>query len=212
MNTIVFATNNQHKLAEIRQILANRVEVLSLKDIGCEADIPETGQTLEANALQKARYIFDHYHIDCFADDTGLEVDALGGAPGIYSARYAAVSMSDGFPIGKDHDSEANMATLLHKLGENNNRKARFRTVIALLQKRSDASCDSSYNCNEHLFEGIVEGEITRERSGAQGFGYDPIFRPDGYDKTFAELGTNIKNQISHRAIATRKLAEFLMK
>ena len=212
MNTIVFATNNQHKLAEIRQILANRVEVLSLKDIGCEADIPETGQTLEANALQKARYIFDHYHIDCFADDTGLEVDALGGAPGIYSARYAAVSMSDGFPVGKDHDSEANMATLLHKLGENNNRKARFRTVIALLQKRSNDSCDSSNNCNEHLFEGIVEGEITRERSGAEGFGYDPIFRPDGYDKTFAELGTDIKNQISHRAIATRKLAEFLMK
>ena len=212
MNTIVFATNNQHKLAEIRQILANRVEVLSLKDIGCEADIPETGQTLEANALQKARYIFDHYHIDCFADDTGLEVDALGGAPGIYSARYAAVSMSDGFPVGKDHDSEANMATLLHKVGENNNRKARFRTVIALLQKRSNDSCDSSNNCNEHLFEGIVEGEITRERSGAEGFGYDPIFRPDGYDKTFAELGTDIKNQISHRAIATRKLAEFLMK
>ena len=212
MNTIVFATNNQHKLAEIRQILANRVEVLSLKDIGCEADIPETGQTLEANALQKARYIFDHYHIDCFADDTGLEVDTLGGAPGIYSARYAAVSMSDGFPVGKDHDSEANMTTLLHKLGENNNRKARFRTVIALLQKRSNDSCDSSDNCNEHLFEGIVEGEITRERSGAEGFGYDPIFRPDGYDKTFAELGTDIKNQISHRAIATRKLAEFLMK
>ena len=207
---IVVATNNQHKLSEIRQILGDRVEVLSLNDIGCNVDIPETGQTLEENALIKARYVYDHYHIDCFADDTGLEVEALGGAPGVYSARYAAVSMPDSSPVGKDHDSEANMACLLRELGENNNRRARFRTVIALLQKRDVCPCGCTSIKQEHLFEGIVNGEITRERSGAEGFGYDPIFRPDGYEKTFAELGTDIKNQISHRARATAKLCAFL--
>ena len=187
---IVFATNNQHKLNEIRQILGSRVEVLSLKDIGCYADIPETGSTLEENALQKAQYVYDHYHIDCFADDTGLEVDALDGAPGVYSARYAG---------GEGHDSEANMTKLLHELGENNNRKARFRTVIALILQGQ-----------VHEFEGIVNGEIIRERRGGEGFGYDPIFRPDGYDQTFAELGNDIKNTISHRARATQKLCEYI--
>lgn len=187
---IVFATNNQHKLSEIRSILGDAIEVLSLKDIGCDVDIPETGKTLEENALQKAQYIYDHYHMDCFADDTGLEVDALGGAPGVYSARYAG---------GEGHDSEANMAKLLHELGDNSNRKARFRTVIALI-------IDGKVN----TFEGIVKGEIIRERRGGEGFGYDPIFQPEGYDKTFAELGMDIKNHISHRARAVQKLAEFL--
>ena len=189
---IVFATNNQHKLSEIRQILGSRVEVLSLKDIGCNADIPETGSTLEENALQKAQYVYDHYHIDCFADDTGLEVDALDGAPGVYSARYAG---------GEGHDSEANMTKLLGELGENNNRRARFRTVIALIQQGE-----------VHEFEGIVNGQIIRERRGGEGFGYDPIFQPDGYDQTFAELGLEVKNNISHRARATQKLADYLLK
>ena len=192
MKKIVFATNNQHKLSEIRQILGDRVEVLSLKDINCDVDIPETGTTLEANALQKAQYIYDHYQMDVFADDSGREVDALGGAPGVYSARYAG---------GEGHDSEANMAKLLRELGENNNRHARFRTVIALIIQGQ---------VNE--FEGIVNGEITRERRGVEGFGYDPIFQPEGYDKTFAELGAEVKNQISHRARATQKLVEFLQK
>lgn len=204
---IVFATNNQHKLQEIRQILGNRVEVLSLKDIGCDVDIPETGQTLEENALQKARYIYDNYHIDCFADDTGLEVEALNGAPGIYSARYA--SMENG---AASHDSEANMARLIRELADQENRTARFRTVIALILKKDVCPCGCTSIKQEHLFEGIVNGEITRERSGAEGFGYDPIFRPEGYDKTFAELGADIKNQISHRARATQKLAEYLNK
>ena len=186
---IVFATNNLHKLSEIRQILGDKVDVLSLKDIGCDVDIPETGTTLEANALQKAQYIYDHYNMDVFADDTGLEVEALNGEPGVYSARYA----------GEGHDSEANMSKLLKELGENNNRKARFRTVIALIQKGE-----------VHEFEGIVNGEIIRERRGGEGFGYDPIFQPDGYSQTFAELGTDIKNQISHRARATQKLCAFL--
>jgi len=197
---IVFATNNQHKLQEIRHILGDSIEVLSLRDIGCDADIPETGTTLEENARQKAEYIWQHYHCDVFADDTGLEVDALNGAPGVYSARYA----------GEGHDSEANMARLLRELGDNNNRRARFRTVIALIQKKDVCPCGCTSIKQEHLFEGIVEGEITREKSGVGGFGYDPIFRPDGYDKTFAELGEEIKNQISHRARATQKLADYL--
>ena len=198
---IVFATNNAHKLSEIRSILGESIEVLSLKDIGCDIDIPETGTTLEANALQKAQYIYDHYHMDCFADDTGLEVDALNGAPGVYSARYAG---------GEGHDSEANMTKLLHELGNNNNRKARFRTVIALIQKKDVCPCGCTSIKQIHQFEGIVNGEIIRERRGGEGFGYDPIFQPEGYDKTFAELGMNIKNHISHRARAVAKLAEFL--
>ena len=195
---IVFATNNQHKLDEVRHILGDKVEVLSLKDIGCDVDIPETGTTLEENALQKAQYIYDHYHTDVFADDTGLEVEALNSAPGVYSARYASMISNSS---STSHDSEANMARLLKELGENNNRKARFRTVIALILQGQ-----------VHQFEGIVNGEIIRERRGGEGFGYDPIFQPDGYDQTFAELGNDIKNQISHRARATKKFADFLLK
>ena len=201
MMKIVFATNNQHKLSEIRSILGDKIEVLSLKDIGCDVDIPETGTTLEENALQKAQYIYDHYHTDCFADDTGLEVDALDGAPGVYSARYAG---------GEGHDSEANMTKLLHELGNNNNRKARFRTVIALIQKKNVCPCGCVSTKEIHKFEGIVNGEIIRERRGGEGFGYDPIFQPEGYDQTFAELGNDIKNHISHRARAVAKLCEFL--
>ena len=205
---IVFATNNQHKLEEIRNILGDSFEVVSLSDIGCHEDIPETGKTLEENALMKAQYVYDHYHVDCFADDTGLEVDALDGAPGVYSARYAAAGSQQ---TGLSHDSEANMARLLRELGNNNNRKARFRTVIALIEKRNVCPCGCTSIKKVSQFEGIVEGEIIRERGG-EGFGYDPIFQPEGYDKTFAELGTDIKNSISHRAKATQKLAEYLLK
>lgn len=194
---IVFATNNQHKLQQIREILGDQFEILSLADIGCHEDIPETGNTLEANAHQKAEYVFDHYHIDCFADDTGLEVDALGGAPGVHSARYAE---------GTDHNSEANMAKLLRELGDNDNRKARFRTVISLIQMEGGNPVCS----REYQFEGVVEGRIDREKHGSEGFGYDPVFIPEGYDKSFAELGEEIKNQISHRARAVKKLAEWL--
>ena len=200
---IVFATNNKHKLEEIRSILGESIEVLSLKDIGCDVDIPETGTTLEENALQKAQYIYDNYHLNVFADDTGLEVDALNGAPGVYSARYAG---------GEGHDSEANMTKLLHELGNNNNRHARFRTVIALILKKDVCPCGCTSIKEIHHFEGIVEGEIIRERRGGEGFGSDPIFQPEGYDKTFAELGMDIKNHISHRARATAKLAEYLLK
>ncbi len=206
---IVFATNNAHKLQEVRHILGEKIEVLSLHDIGCEVDIPETGTTLEENARMKAEYVWQHYHMDVFADDTGLEVEALGGAPGVYSARYASMA-PDGSVMGKSHDSEANMARLLRELGNNNNRHARFRTVFALIQKKDVCPCGCSSIKQEHLFEGCVEGEITHERSGVGGFGYDPIFRPDGYDKTFAELGEEAKNQISHRARATQKLCAFL--
>ena len=192
---IVFATNNQHKLSEIRSILGEKFDILSLADIGCHDDIPETADTLEGNALQKAQYIVERYGISCFADDTGLEVDALDGAPGVFSARYAG---------GEGHDSEANMQKLLAELGENNNRKARFRTVIALLEKDGE-------KISTHLFEGIVNGQITREKHGHEGFGYDPIFQPDGYDDTFAQLGMDIKNQISHRARAVKKLAKYLL-
>jgi len=187
---IVFATNNAHKLAEIRQILGPGFEIVSLSDIGCHEDIPETADTLEGNALMKAKYVKEHYHIDCFADDTGLEVDALNGEPGVHSARYAE---------GTDHNSEANMQKLLHKLDGQTNRNAHFRTVIALIQGEGI-----------HEFEGRVDGHIATEKSGTAGFGYDPIFVPDGYSQSFAELGDDIKNQISHRARATQKLAEFL--
>ena len=216
---IVFATNNKNKLKEIREILGDRVEVLSLKDIGCDVDIPETGATLEENALQKAQYIYDHYHMNVFADDTGLEVEALNGAPGIYSARYASMETietsnpsntsntsnpsSASNPRPASHDSEANMARLLRELENESNRKARFRTVIALIMEEGKPKTV--------LFEGIVEGEIIRERRGGEGFGYDPIFQPTGYDKTFAELGLSIKNTISHRARAVNKLTHYLL-
>ena len=209
---IVFATNNQHKLSEIRSILGDSIEVLSLNDIGCDVDIPETGTTLEENALQKAQYVYDHYHIDCFADDTGLEVDALNGAPGVYSARYASMASDSGQTCPASHDSEANMTRLLKELGNNNNRKARFRTVIALIHKKDVCPCGCTSIKEIHKFEGIIEGEIIRERRGGEGFGYDPIFQPNGYDQTFAELGMEIKNHISHRARATQKLADFLLK
>ena len=192
---IVFATNNAHKLEEIRQMLAGTgIDILSLADIGCHDDIPETAPTIEGNALQKARYIYDKYGMSCFADDTGLEVHALGGAPGVYSARYAG---------GPGHDSEANMAKLLAELRPFTDRKARFRTAICLILA----------NASEPVtFEGVVYGEITAERHGSEGFGYDPVFRPDGYADTFAQLGPEVKNKISHRALAVRKLVEYLKK
>ena len=186
---LVVATNNAHKLEEIAAILGNEMELLSLKDIQCFDDIPETADTLEGNARQKAQYIAEKYGMDCFADDTGLEVEALNGAPGVFSARYA----------GDGHDSEANMQKLLHELEGKENRKAQFRTAICLIM-----------NGEEHLFEGIVKGEIIREKRGGAGFGYDPIFVPEGYDLTFAELGNDIKNTISHRARAVEKLCQFL--
>ena len=207
MNKIVFATNNQHKLEEIRSILGDDFEVLSLSDIGCHEDIPETSDTLEGNAMQKAQYVFDKYGYDCFADDTGLEVDALGGEPGIYSARYAALDGDDSI----SHDSEANMAKLLRKLEGVENRKARFRTVIALITTKDNSpSLIGREGVGLLLFEGIVNGSIISERRGGEGFGYDPIFQPEGYDKTFAELGSEIKNHISHRARAVEKLAHYL--
>lgn len=187
----VFATNNTHKLEEVTAILGDKVEVLSMKDIRCTADIPETADTLAGNALLKARFIYENYQMDCFADDTGLEVEALDGAPGVYSARYA----------GDAHNSEANMKKLLHDLEGVENRKARFRTVFALI-----------IDGKEHLFEGIINGEITKTRRGASGFGYDPIFIPEGYTQTFAEMGNQLKNKISHRALATNKLCNFLLK
>lgn len=207
---IVFATNNQHKLDEIRSILGDKFEIVSLADIGCHEDIPETGATLEENALMKAQYVYDHYHVSCFADDTGLEVEALNGAPGVYSARYA--SMSSDASATASHDSEANMARLLRELENNNNRKARFRTVIALIEKKDVCPCGCTSIKLVHKFEGIVNGEIIREKRGGEGFGYDPIFQPEGYTETFAELGLDIKNKISHRARATQKLAEYLNK
>lgn len=187
---IVFATNNRHKLEEIKDILGKDFEIVSLAEIGCHEDIPETGLTLEENARQKSTYIVEHYNHDCFADDTGLEVDALNGEPGVHSARYAE---------GTDHDSEANMRKLLSKMANVKDRTARFRTVISLI-----------INGVEHQFEGRVEGRIATEKHGKEGFGYDPIFIPEGYDKSFAELGEEVKNQISHRARAVKKLAEYL--
>ena len=198
---IVFATNNQHKLQEIRDILGSEFEIVSLKDIGCDVDIPETGNTLEENAMQKAQYVYDHYNLSCFADDTGLEVEALNGEPGVHSARYAE---------GTDHDSEANMAKLHRNLKGKDNRKARFRTVIALIQKQDVCPCGCTSIKKVNRFEGIVDGSIATEKHGTAGFGYDPIFVPEGYDKSFAELGESIKNGISHRARAVAKLAEYL--
>lgn len=203
MKRIVFATNNQHKLQEIRDILGSGYEVVSLKEIGCDVDIPETGNTLEENALQKAQYVYDHYHVSCFADDTGLEVEALDGAPGVHSARYAE---------GTDHDSEANMAKLLRELDGKENRQARFRTVICYIEKQDVCPCSCTSIKKIHQFEGIVNGHIATEKHGTEGFGYDPIFVPEGYDKSFAELGEEIKNGISHRARAVAKLVEYLKK
>lgn len=193
---IVFATNNAHKMQEVRQILGERFEVVGLADIGCTEDIPETAETLEGNALQKARYVKEHYGLDCFADDTGLEVAALGGAPGVHTARYAEL-----FGNGITHDSDANMNLLLQKLEKKADRSARFRTVISLI-----------YKGEEHLFEGICEGTILSERHGTEGFGYDPVFQPKGYDRCFAQMKAEEKNAISHRGRATQKLVEWLRK
>lgn len=198
---IVFATNNKHKLEEVRKILGNKFEVLSLADIQCHTDIPETGTTLEENAMIKAEYVYLHYGISVFADDTGLEVEALGGEPGVYSARYAG---------GDGHDSEANMRKLLFNLKDKENRNARFRTVIAYILKTENAK-DSESDVLRGEVEGIVNGEITIDKRGESGFGYDPIFMPDGYDRTFAELGDEVKNKISHRARAVEKFARFLL-
>ena len=188
MKKIVFATNNSHKLEELRRLTKGKIEILSLSDINCHDDIPETADTLEGNALIKARWVKERYGYDCFADDTGLEVDALDGAPGVLSARYA----------GECHDSQANMRLLLSNLGDNTNRKARFRTVIALIEGKE-----------ERLMDGVVEGEITQSPSGENGFGYDPIFKPMGFNVTFAEMGADEKNQISHRGRAVAKLLEY---
>lgn len=192
---IVFATNNSHKLEEIRQILGKSIEVLSLADINCHEDIPETAPTIEGNAMMKARYVYDKYDTPCFADDTGLEVEALDGAPGVYSARYAG---------GEGHDSEANMRKLLHELEGKENRHAQFRTVIALIEQKDRKPV-------AHTFEGKIEGHISNEKRGTSGFGYDPIFVPEGYEQSFAELGNEIKNKISHRARAVARLAEYLL-
>ena len=204
MMKIVFATNNEHKLKEVREILKDKYEVLSLADIGCHEDIPEKGHTLIDNAAMKAKYVYDHYHIDCFADDTGLFVEALNGEPGVYSARYANMQSNN---LEESHDSEANMRVLLEKLGNNPNRKAYFSTVIALIRMINGLECVYSVQ----FFQGTVEGEITREPNGIHGFGYDPIFKPDGYTMTYAAMSSLTKNEMSHRAIATRKLADCLL-
>jgi XTP/dITP diphosphohydrolase len=189
MKTIVFATNNAHKLEEVQAIVSGGVKVVSLSEIGCYDDIPETADTLEGNALLKAEYVYERFGFDCFADDTGLEVETLNGAPGVYSARYA----------GDSQDANANIEKLLRAMEGQTDRKACFRTVIALIR-----SGKTTY------FEGVINGHITDKKSGNNGFGYDPIFVPDGYDKTFAELDANAKNTISHRALATKKMAEHL--
>ncbi len=201
MRKIIFATNNKHKLDEIREILGEDFCVVSLREIGCTEDIPETGATLEENAHQKAQWVYEHYGLSCFADDTGLEVEALNGAPGVHSARYAEDS---------DHDSEANMARLLRELEGKENRMARFRTVISLIIVGNEHGEGGTDDAEEIQFEGIVEGRIDTEKHGTEGFGYDPLFIPDGYDKSFAQLGQDVKNGISHRARAVAKLATYL--
>ncbi len=186
---LVFATNNNHKLRELQEILGNRFVLKSLTDIGCNDDIPETCDTLEGNASQKAFYIYNKFGVNCFADDTGLEVEALGNAPGVYSARYA----------GEQRNPVDNMEKLLRDLDKIKNRKARFRTVVSLI-----------IGGEEQLFEGIAEGEIIETPRGRQGFGYDPVFRPSGYELTFAEMDADEKNRISHRGRAVEKLVTYL--
>ncbi len=189
MDRLVFVTNNEHKLEEVRAILGSSFDILSLKDIGCFEDIPETADTLEGNALLKAKYVAEKYHIDCFADDTGLEIDALDGAPGVYSARFA----------GEGHNAEKNMQKVLRLMENESDRNACFRTVIALIR------------AGEVLyFEGKICGRILRQPTGNGGFGYDPIFVPEGYDKSFAELPAEKKNSISHRGLAVKKLINYL--
>lgn len=189
MKTLVFATNNKNKALEISKLLHGKFEIKTLNEIGCTTDIPETGKTFEENALIKARYVKQHFGLDCFADDSGLEVEALGNEPGVHSARYASESKDD----------EANMQKLLSNLGGKENRSARFRTVIALIS-----------NGHEYLFDGSIKGSITNEKRGTNGFGYDPLFIPENSLKTFAEIPLEEKNKISHRAIATAKLIDAL--
>ena len=190
MKRIIFATNNAHKLDEVRAILGNTIELTTLKEAGITEDIPENEPTIEGNALAKARYVWERTGCDCFADDTGLEVDALGGDPGVHSARYA----TDG------HDFAANRTKLLREMEGKEHRTARFRTVVALIE-----------GGKESCFEGVVEGEITTSEMGEGGFGYDPLFRPEGYEQTFAELAPEEKNAISHRGRAVAKLAAYLL-
>lgn len=191
MRKLVFATNNRHKLEEVGDVLKDQLRILSLKEINCFDDIPETADTLEGNALIKATHVYDTYGYDCFADDTGLEVEALGGRPGVYSARFA----------GEDQNAARNMEKLLRELEGSTNRRARFRTVVALIEGGK-----VSY------FEGKIEGQIIEQQRGSAGFGYDPVFVPDGYSQTFAELGSELKNKISHRALAVKELIEYLKK
>ncbi len=186
---LVFASNNKNKILEIQSILPDTIEILSLESIGCYEDIPETAQTIEGNAVLKANFVTQKYGYNCFADDTGLEVDSLNGEPGVYSARYA----------GEQRNSDDNMNKLLECLSDKSNRKAQFKTVITL-----------NLNGKQHLFTGIARGEITLEKSGNQGFGYDPIFKPEEYQETFAQLPLDIKNKISHRGKATQQLIDFL--
>lgn len=188
MTELVFATNNAHKLEEVQAVVGDKFHIRTLADIGCTDDIPETGNTFEANASQKSTYLYERYRCDCFADDSGLEVTALNNEPGVYSARYSGT-----------RDMEKNIDLLLSRLGDRTDRSARFRTVISL-----------RIGDEEYFFEGAVEGEIGCERKGQGGFGYDPLFTPKGYQKTFAEMTPAEKNAISHRAIAVAKLAQFL--
>ncbi|KQS41592.1 RdgB/HAM1 family non-canonical purine NTP pyrophosphatase [Pedobacter sp. Leaf194] len=188
MKQLVFATNNQHKTEEIRMALEGLYEVLNLEDIGCFVDIPETAATFEGNATLKSSYVAEHFRLDCFADDSGLEIEALNNEPGVYSARYSC-----------SRDSQENINLVLQKMNGVENRKARFKTVISLMQ-----------NGQNHLFEGVITGSIRTELSGAKGFGYDPIFQPDGYNITFAEMEMSEKNKISHRALALQKMIAFL--
>lgn len=188
MTELVFATNNKHKLEEVRAILGDRVHIRSLADIGCDVDIPETGSTLVENAGIKSKFIVDHYQLDCFADDSGLEVEALNGEPGVYSARYSG-----------SRDMEKNISFLLERLEGKSNRRACFKTVISLV-----------IDGQEHLFEGKIEGEILHVKTGTGGFGYDPVFIPKGYSRSFAEMDPKEKNAISHRALAITKLTDFL--
>ena len=190
---IIFATNNKHKLKEVQAVLGDGYRLVTPSELGITEEIPEDRPTIEGNASQKSHYLYERKGADCFADDTGLEVPELGGEPGVRSARYAE---------GTDHNSEANMQKLLARLGDSNDRRAQFRTVIALA-RRSDVA-------DYTLFEGIVHGTISREKQGTEGFGYDPIFVPEGYNESFAQLGMDIKNGISHRARAVAKLAEYL--
>lgn len=185
---LVFASNNQHKTEEVQAIIGDDIVLKSLNDIGCFDEIPETGNTFAENAGQKSRYVYERYHCDCFADDSGLEIDALNFEPGVHSAHYSG-----------SRDFEKNMQLVLDRLAGKTNRKARFKTVISLI-----------LDGKEHLFEGSVEGTITEQRSGSKGFGYDPIFKPDGYDISFAEMDPAEKNRISHRAKAMEKLISFL--